>query len=52
MLNRVKLCAKFQFPTMPATGQQVCGVVVSKPTLHFGEHLPPPKKKLSVVGKN
>ena len=24
----LKLCAKFQFPTMPATGQKVCGGVV------------------------
>ena len=24
----LKLCAKFQFPTMLATGQKVCGVVV------------------------
>ena len=23
----LKLCAKFQCPTMPATGQKVCGVV-------------------------
>ena len=24
----LKLCAKFKFPTMPATGQKVCGGVV------------------------
>ena len=24
----LKLCAKFQFPTVPATGQKVCGGVV------------------------